>query len=226
MSSSSRRGALPALYGHEEQYDLNFVYPERNPPGVFAFLTPNVMLESKEVVDVVSVYKCAVDARDTMDIKAEMLEDGTGILVSQPSVPSFLIKNVKQMYAYDKNDDTKEDFAEALMRDHLVTANAIDKRKERQTQQVELRFPPGVTCNTKHFKNKPTDNRLRNNKRLCTVTVIPGPTKDDPPIKTQDIPFILWRMTVDKEDRHVEQEDSDSDEDLAAMYARTSKMKI
>jgi hypothetical protein len=179
------------------------------------------MLESKEVVDVVLVYKCAVDARDAMDIKAEMLEDGTGILVSQPSVPSFLIKDVKQMHEYDK----KEGFAESLMQDHLVTANAIDKRKERQTQQVEYRFPAGITCNTKHFKNKPADNRLRNNKRLCTVTVIPGATKADDPIQEQDIPFILWRMTVDKEDRHVEQ-DSDSDEDLASMYARTSNMTI
>ena len=61
-------------------------------------MTPNVMLDSKEVVDVVSVYKCAVDARDAMAIKAEMLEDGTDILVSQPSVPSFLIKDVNQMH--------------------------------------------------------------------------------------------------------------------------------
>jgi hypothetical protein len=81
MSSSSRRGVLPALYGHEEEYELNFTYPERNPPGVFAYMTPNVMLDSKEVVDVVSVYKCAVDARDAVAMKAEMLEDGTGILV-------------------------------------------------------------------------------------------------------------------------------------------------
>jgi hypothetical protein len=222
-SSSSRRGVLPALYGHEEEFELNFVYPERNPPGVFAFMTPNVMLDSKEGVDVVSVYKCAVDARDAMAIKAEMLEDGTGILVSQPSVPSFLIKDVKQMHELDKD----EGFTESLMRDHLVTANAIDKRKEHQTQQVEFRFPPGITCNTKHFKNKPADNRLRNNKRLCTVTVIPGATKGAAPIQTQDIPFILWRMTVDKEDRHVELvDDSDLDEDLASMYARTSNMRI
>jgi hypothetical protein len=138
-SSSSCRGVLPAIFGHEEEVELNFVYPaERNPPGVFAFMTPNVMLDSKEVVDVVLVYKCAVDARDAMAIKAKMLEDGTGILVSQPSVPSFLIKDVKQMHELDKD----EGFTESLMRDHLVTANAIDKRKERQTQQVEFRFPP------------------------------------------------------------------------------------
>jgi hypothetical protein len=186
-------------------------------------MSPNVILESKEVVDVVSVYRCAVDARDAASIKAEMLEDGTGILVSQPSVPTFLIKDVKQMHGLEKN----EGFTESLMRDHLITANAIEKRKERQTQQVEFRFPPGITCNTKHFGNKATDNRLRNNKRVCTVTVIPGANKKDPPIKTQDISFILWRVTVDKEDRHVElADDSDSDDDLASMYARTSDMKI
>ncbi len=57
--------------------------------------------------------------------------------------------------------------------------------------------------------------------------MIPGATKGAPPIQTQDIPFILWRMTVDKEDRHVElADDSDSDDDLASMYARTSDMKI
>jgi hypothetical protein len=221
MSSSSRRGALPAIYGHKEEHDLDFGFPERNPTGVFAFLTPNVMLHSKEVVDVVWIYKCAVDARDAMDIKAQMLEDGTGILVTQPSVPSFMIKDVKQMH----DADMAEAFAEPLLRDHLVQANAIDKRKERQSQQVEYKFPPGITCNTNHFKSKPSDNRLRNNKRLCKVTVIPGAAKGDPPIQTQDIPFILWRMTVDKEDRHVEQQDSDSDEDLATMYARTSNMQ-
>jgi hypothetical protein len=182
-------------------------------------MTPNVMRDSKEVVDVVSVYKCAVDSRDAMAIKAEMLEDGTGILVSQPSLPSFLVKDVKQMHELDKD----EGFTKSLMRDDLVMANAIDKRKERQTQQVKSRFPPGITCITKHFKNKPANNKLRNNKRLCTVTVIPGATKGAAPIQTQYIPFILWRMTVDKEDCHVELvDDSDSDEDLASMYVRTS----
>jgi hypothetical protein len=80
---------VKCVHGHEEEYELNFVYPERNPPGVFPFTTPNIMLESKEVVDVVSIYTCAVYARDAMAIKAEMLEDGTGILVSQPSVPGM-----------------------------------------------------------------------------------------------------------------------------------------
>jgi hypothetical protein len=57
--------------------------------------------------------------------------------------------------------------------------------------------------------------------------VIQGVTKKDPPIQTQDIPFILWRMTVEKEDHHVEfVEDLDSDEDLASMYARTPNMNI
>ena len=223
MSSSSRRGVLPAIYGHEEEYELNFQYPERNPPGLFAFMTPNVMLESKEMVDVVSVYKCMVDARDLLVTTAEMLEDGTGILVSQPSLPSFLIKEVKQIHESEK----KEFFCESLMRDHLVMANAIDKRKERQPQEVELKFPPGITCNTKHFKNKAADNRLKNNMRLCKTTVIPGATKTDAPDQTQEIPYILWRMTVDKEDRHVEfAADSDSDDDLIAMYKRTSKIVL
>jgi hypothetical protein len=125
MSSSSHRGILPALYGHEEEYELNFTYPEQNPPGVFAYMTPNVMLDSKEVVDVVLVYKCAVDARDAVAMKVEMLKDGTGILVSQSSVPSFLIKDVKQMHELERN----EGFTKSLMQDHLVTANAIDKKE-------------------------------------------------------------------------------------------------
>jgi hypothetical protein len=33
-------------------------------------------------------------------------------------------------------------------------------------------------------------------------------------------------MTVDKEDRHLQQEDSDSDEDIAKLYTRTSKMSF
>ena len=108
-------------------------------------------------------------------------------------------------------------------------ANAIvDKRKERQTQEVKLKFPPGITCNNKHFKNKPAGNRLKKNKGLCKVTVISGATKTDPPIQTQEIPYTLWRMTVDKEDRHDVEfvADLDSDDDLVAMYARTSKMAI
>ena len=99
-------------------------------------MSPNVILESKEVVDVVSVYKCAVDARDAMDIKAEMLEDGTGIVVSQPSVPSFLIKDVKQMYEYDK----KEKFNESLMRDHLVTCHRQKEGASNPTSGIEV--PP------------------------------------------------------------------------------------
>jgi hypothetical protein len=53
------------------------------------------------------------------------------------------------------------------------------------------------------------DFQLKNNKRLCAVTVIPGATEEEAPVKTQDIPFILWRLTVDKRSCHVEQADSD-----------------
>jgi hypothetical protein len=118
MSSSSRRGAAPAIFGHEEEHELNFTHCERNPTGMFAFLTPNVTLQSQEVVDVVSVCMAVADPRDVMEIKGELLNDGSGTLVSQPSVPSCFVKNVKEMHALEN----KEFFAKALARDHHVQA--------------------------------------------------------------------------------------------------------
>ncbi len=127
MSSSSRRGAAPAIFGHEEDYELNFTHCERNPPGMFAFLTPNVTLQSQDVVDVVSVYMAVADPRDVMEIKGELLDDGSGILVSGPSVPSCFLKNVKEMHKLEE----LECYGEALARDHpgpLHTSDAADER--------------------------------------------------------------------------------------------------
>jgi hypothetical protein len=58
---------------------------------------------------------------------------------------------------------------------------------------VEHRFPSGVTCNTKHFKNKAApDNRLKNNKWFCEITVVPGAQKGDPPVETAIVPLLSF----------------------------------
>jgi hypothetical protein len=135
------------LPSRKKEFELNFTHSERNPSGMFAFfLTPNVTLQSKA---------------------AELLEDGH---TCEPAFRAytFFIKNVKQML---HELEKAEFFAEALLRDHQVMANAIAiaKKEDRQTHEVEYRFPSGVTCNAKHhFKNKPSpDNRLKNNKSGC-----------------------------------------------------------
>jgi hypothetical protein len=210
-SSASRRGSvLPGLYPHEQDFTLDFEHPERNPNGMFAFTTPNVDVPNSttdEVVHVATVYKAVTDMRDMGEFGATLLEDGSGFILMEPSVPRFILE------PEDLHDLEGEELCVEVMKSHQLNFTAIDKRKNRQSKQGTFHFPHDIQCTRAHFGNHP-NGTLQNQFRVLTVAVQAG--------KTQDIPFIFWKITIDQEARHTRNHKVDP---LAEAYERMSLSK-
>jgi hypothetical protein len=203
-------------YGHDEDYDLSIDYPERNPYGMFAFRTNDVLLGT-ELIDIISIYKPLVDSRDKKGTKATLHEDGCGFTVTEPSVPSFLIKNVLEIHALEGND-----VCQPTKQTHQVAANNIFSKAVRQNKQVNFMFPDGITCSADNFNNQ-KNGKLKNQFRVLDVLVLAA-AGGRPAIK-ETIPFIFWKITIENEARHLERQQSeDSDDDYAKARERMENM--
>jgi hypothetical protein len=79
---------------------LSMDYPKRNPNGMMVFHA-NDMKVDKELIDCITIYKPLFNARDIKKTKAMLHEDGGGILVTEPSVPTYMIKKVKEIHSVE-----------------------------------------------------------------------------------------------------------------------------
>jgi hypothetical protein len=208
----------------EEEYDLDIERPENNVNGIMVVKGSEIIVGGKEVVDALTIYKPLYDVRDykAKKVKASLLADGTGITVTEPTVPFYFIQNAGQIY-----DLEGAKACESTARTHAIAATGIKTNNNRQIKQVTLKFPDGITCNNDNFNKSTTKDgslKLKNNLRMMPVQM----DKDDKgdPITTT-IAFVFWKVSIDGEARHLNADAaSDSDEDLDDAFKRMQNMKI
>jgi hypothetical protein len=171
-----------------------------------------------ELIDAITIYKPLFDMRDRKKTKAVLHEDGGGITITEPSVASFLIKEVAELHMLEEPTNCVP-----TEQAHKIAATDIQTREIRKNKQVHLMFPDGITCKLDHFNNK--NGKLKNNFRLLKVIV---EKKADPANNIiQLIPFIFWKVTIDGESRHLERQTSDDDDDdFEKAQTRMSNMRI
>lgn len=170
----------------DEEITLDFEYPERN-NGMLVILANDIVCDSKELVNSLSIFKPIYDARDAKSkkITASLLPDGTGILVREPTVPTYLLEINKEM-----------------------KAACMKKEPSHQCKTVLLRFPEGTTCNDKHFNKNSL--QLNNNLRLKSLDLV---GKD--PSKTMDskVAYISWKVAIDGDTRDFNESDDEEEFD-------------
>ena len=134
LLSAPRSSNLPS-------YDLHL--GEENVNGTFAFLSSPFVFGDEQIDAIVLVKQVSdfADVRsETNPIVVSLLPDGSGVLVQEPSLPSFLKNEVHKFY-----EDCDPEMSVAFRTSHIVSATALTNDPSKQKKKYTLRFPTGMT---------------------------------------------------------------------------------
>ena len=96
--TTSQGRSLPGpFYAHTEEHTLNLEYPERNTGGMLVLRANDIEVDS-ELIDSITIFKPLFDLRDYKKTKAILHENGGGISVFEPSVPTYLVNKVQKIH--------------------------------------------------------------------------------------------------------------------------------
>jgi hypothetical protein len=207
---------------HDEVYTLNFKIPERNKGGLLCFRCPNAQINGgNQLVDVIFILKPIYDIRDHSGpnrVKARILPDGSGIVVTEPIVPNFLIHNLKEIWSKEEDEDR----CPQCIIQHSATANSIKLKSKRQTKTTTMKFPSDVKC-LPGFFNKKTDGTIDTHVRVIE-TAMPGATDvDDPNLVLY---YLFWKVQVDMECKVITLLEEEEEDEMALALKSMSRMKV
>jgi hypothetical protein len=192
-----------------EELLLNFEEPENN-NGMLVHQCDVVI--GKEMVECVTILKPIYDIRDVRNkrITATLLQDGSGIRVSEPTVPFYLL-------------DCPHGSCERSKIAHAVVVKKIkSKNTTRQFKTVILQFPQVMTCNNKCF-NKKGSNFLLNNIDFKALE-LKGKDQRVTLVESK-VAYLTWKVATDGTSRDFndsDDDDSDDDEWTAALSKHTT----
>jgi hypothetical protein len=212
MSRQHRSSVLPGM-PDDEEIVLNIGNPERN-NSMLVLRTDDVMLSKVEQIDQITIMKPLCDPRDIKHIKAVLDPDGRSIILIEPVVPTFMLKEVKAMHAMD--DFGGKEHCVLTKRSHQIAATNVQTNELRATKRTLLHFPDGIVCKTVDKKAK-----LKNNFRMMQIDAGEKGQQNLHPIQ-----WVFWKLTIDSESRLLERQDSDDSDDLTDAMKRMSAMKV
>jgi hypothetical protein len=143
--------------------------------------------------------------------KAVLSPDGDYIKVTEPSIPTYLRKDVEAIHKLEGT------VCIPVKREHKIIATDIKTKDWQQSKETILNLPEGVICKADYFGN--TKGRLKNEFRTIQFKVSDS--------MNQVAPFLFWQISIDREARRLERQDSEDSEDpFAAAQKRMSEINI
>lgn len=165
-----------------------------NQHGIIPFRGENVQVGGL-VLNKVTIVKCLEYPPDWKKCRAELLEDGTGMKLTVPSIPGYMIDNVDQVsMGFYCAETAKHHLTEA------VRLSGADTHL--QTNEIVLRFPKGTTCNKTQFNVGTTKGELRMKRKVMKIA-----HDDNGTLNQEDLEFIVsfvyWELVIDGSERFV-----------------------
>jgi hypothetical protein len=166
-------------------------------PGYLVFYNKSFAdVEKKIAFDFFEVVKLVNDPRalvntslDKLEINAELFEDGTGMTIEEPLLPTFMIENIEDMdTSYDKWETTRIlDYNSKISQ-----YNHLEDKKRR----TYIYFPPGVIGLTDFIGAK--KDSLRSKVELQLYSNVFGLKFNVPNGGQVTMPsyYILWKIGV------------------------------
>lgn len=132
-----------------DEYDIDPNFPENHPDGILCLRINNDSAGNR-LVDTYVIYCVMTDPRDFQDYKAWLLPDGSGIKIRKPKLPSFFLQDIPLFYEKESaiSSTTRMSEVHAMVANNIVTGGP-----SRQTRQITLYFPHGITCNNQYFND-------------------------------------------------------------------------
>jgi hypothetical protein len=126
------------------EYQLNLNKPKQNVNRIFAYVTPQFVFE-EECIEALVIQMHLNDVRDAAGsdkISASLLNDGSGVLIEEPSVYAFQFSEIKDLY----NGFKSSAMCAAMQNAHTYTTAAIKQNSTRRKKSYILRFPDELRC--------------------------------------------------------------------------------
>jgi hypothetical protein len=169
--------------------ELDFVHPENN-QGMLV-LKGSEILVGQEVVDAITIIRPLEDVEDFRQgrIKARLLADRTGIRISLPAAPAFLIeaKDINALYELDGRNACA-----ATKRAHDIVATDIQADDERRVRHIVAYFPEGITCSNRLFNDGMHGNDLKTYLQVYKNTVLSKGKRIASPK-----PLVHWKLVLE-----------------------------
>ncbi len=203
----------PAV-GEMQTFQLYFEEPWKNPFGMVCIVGTKVEHE-KTVIDKLTIIKPVFDINDNQRelFKGRLNSDGTGIIVTEPTIPGFLWQNPQDIQ--ELIDAEEDEICDRSFQTYKTIRTDMKRNKDLLSHEVIYRFPKGVTCNNEFFNSM---NRRSSHYELDTDMIIYkqvlGVDEQNNNI-IQFCPCLVWKMAIDGEGKQ-----TDDDDDA---LSRTSK---
>lgn len=182
----------------DEEYALTFGACNHNPYGIVLMKAYGAQFGNK-VFDSITIIKPVFDFRDMenkKNIKAELLENGTGMIITEPVIPHFLLHSVQAIH-----EQEGKDMCTMTARAHLTEATSVIRASnEQKFKKTLLWFPEGVVCTLGIFNNhvdRETPNEIKTNGRFVfswysTGSASHGLNGNLPLLN----PYVFWKLVI------------------------------
>jgi predicted RNA-binding protein with TRAM domain len=187
-------------------YQLNIDEPWKNPFGILTIKGTKVV-EENTVMDKLTIMKPIFDINDFEKnvFQGTLLEDGSGIIITEPTIPGYMWDNVNEIQKLIDADSTG--VCEPSLLTFKTIRTDLKKHRELQTTQNTYLFPDGVTCNNEFF-NKQT--RRSSQLDLDTEMFVHGQKigeSEDGEAIIQYCSFIVFKLGIDGAGKQTEEAD-------------------
>jgi hypothetical protein len=146
------------------------------------------------------------DPRVIKVTEAVLNSSGEHIRTTMPTVPLFLGKDVVAGVHKLEGDAA----CVRTMKEHGVVATAVNSKDSRQTKDVILDFPDGITCSVKKLKKEFPILEFKVSETFAHKALC-----------------LFWQVAIEPEARRIETKDSDDSEDpLELAQKRMSRMNV
>jgi hypothetical protein len=212
------------------EFDLNLKMGERNVNNIFAYRCPQFKFQNGmaiEHIDAIVMHKVVCDLSDLYGnphtgnnkLIASLLEDGSGVLFEEPSLPFFLIDSIDGLYG--PNVFKNVEMTTAVKDAHHYTTTAIVQKVNRRTKKYIVRFPEDIHCKMGYMNQLSQGQKLTpffNMKKTAVPKEVTGASAD-----TEVINFLAtYVIAIETEERRVLNVAEDGNNEIKELFSRMS----
>jgi hypothetical protein len=200
----------------DEKFTLDLKFPEQNKNGMMAFMALDVVF-GNNMVDCLVIVKPVFDMSDTSGsnkISATLLQDGSGIVIKEPKIPSFCLDDT----IFLSEDDTN--ISRAIFGKHSTIATAVKSSQSRLMKNTLCYFPGDMKCYLSIDDGEGL--KLKNKLRVVEGMKIIDPSDGTTLIQHYNT-FIYWTLAVQGTERPLSEEENN---DIMKACQRMNKMNL
>ena len=192
--------------------------PEQNSGGIWAYLATDVVpKDSKQAYNVIVVVKPIADFDDYEKgrYSATLVADGSGIIITEPTAPGFIVQDLKKLYTREERD--KDPVFSRIHFGHNTAAIAVKGNIARRLKKVRYNFPENKKCKMGVFNPGAMGTKLRPTLRISEGVPLKFRADNHQPTYNY---ACIWTVIVDEAEERQVDDPGDEDNGIGDAFKR------